>query len=34
MMIIICWSADGLILQVEETDGPKELKLENKKFKK
>ncbi len=26
--------ADGLILKVEETDGPKELKLENKKFKK
>ena len=25
---------DGLILKVEETDGPKELKLENKKFKK
>ena len=24
--------ADGLILKVEETDGPKELKLENKKF--
>ena len=26
--------ADGLIVKVEETDGPKELKLENKKFKK
>ena len=26
--------ADGLILQVEETNGPKELNLENKKFKK
>ena len=26
--------ADGLILKVEETDGPQELKLENKKFKK